>query len=262
MAQCLSDFLGTHYRFPSTLTVKWVTNRHQPGWSSLPRVGAWDEESEVIETHSRVDRVHRGQDGVCAQGQEDREEKERGLGDRRERKRGRSDRGEKERGWNNMSWQVGFTKSSHNFGGGSGAGHWRSQIPKQLYFTGEDFSQGEWRSYIFQLEMHIGNMDLGPLESKRLLFYTLRGRALNNAVHMDESNPGMGSRDLMRQMKVRFGAEIRGQAANLRLQNAVQERGETYGWADRLSDLSDLRTMVLKCSESHGGHALLHGMQR
>ena len=46
---------------------------------------------------------------------------------------------------------------------------------------------------------------------------------------MDESNPGIGYRDLMRQMKVRFGAEIRRETAYLRLQNAVQERGETRG---------------------------------
>ena len=100
-------------------------------------------------------------------------------------------------------------------------------------------SQGEWKSYTFQLEMYIENMDLGPLDSKRLLFYTLRGRALNYAVSMDESNPGIGYTDLMRQMKVRFGAEIRCETAYLRLQNAVQERGETlYEWADRLCDLA------------------------
>ena len=77
------------------------------------------------------------------------------------------------------------------------------------------------------LEMYIENMDLGPLDSKRLLFYTLRGRALNYAVSMDESNPGIGYRDLMRQMKVRFGAEIRCETAYLRLQNAgARERGD------------------------------------
>ena len=177
--------------------------------------------------------------GVGVQGKEDRGGKERGLGDRGEKERGRRDGGKKEGGWNDTSKQVGFTKPSHNFGGGSGAGHWRLQIPKQLYFTGEDLSQGEWKSYTFQLEMYIENMDLGPLDSKRLLFYTLRGRALNYAVIMDESNPGIGYRDLMRQIKVRFGAEIRCETAYLRLQNAVQERGETlYEWADRLCDLA------------------------
>ena len=177
MAQCLSDFFGAHYR-PSIHPHSEMGNRHQPGWSNLPRVRAGDEEGEVIETHSRVGRVHRVQDGVCAQGQEDRGGKERGLGDRGEKERGRRDGEEKERGWNDISKQVGLTKPSHNFGGGSGAGHWRSQIPKQLYFTGEDLSQGEWKSYTFQLEMYIENMDLGPLDSKRLLFYTLRGESI------------------------------------------------------------------------------------
>ena len=238
MAQCLSDFFGAHYR-PSIHPHSEMGNRHQPGWSNLTRVGAGDEGGEVIETQSRVGRVHRVQDGVGVQGQEDRGGQERGLGDRGEKERGRRDGGEKERGWNDISKQVGLTKPSHNFGGGSGAGHWRSQIPKQLYFTGEDLSQGEWKSYTFQLEMYIENMDLGPLDSKRLLFYTLRGRALNYAVSMDESNPGIGYRDLMRQMKVRFGAEIRCETAYLRLQNAVQERGEAlYEWADRLCDLA------------------------
>ena len=171
MAQCLSDFFGAHYR-PSIHPHSEMGNRHQPGWSSLPGVGAGDEEDEVIETQSRVDRVHRVQEGVGVQGKENRSGEERGLGDRGEKERGRRDGGEKEGVWNDISEQVGFTKPSHNFGGWSKAGHWRSQIPKQLYFTGEHFSQGEWKSYTFQLEMYIENMDLGPLDSKRLLFYT------------------------------------------------------------------------------------------
>ncbi|RUS69106.1 hypothetical protein EGW08_023131 [Elysia chlorotica] len=56
---------------------------------------------------------------------------------------------------------------------------------------------------------------------------------------MEESNPEISYRDLMRKMKVRFGAEIRSETAYLRLQNAVQERGETlHEWADRLCDLA------------------------
>ena len=87
------------------------------------RVGAGDEGGEVIETQSRVGRVHRVQDGVGVQGQEDRGGQERGLGDRGEKERGRRDGEEKERGWNDISKQVGLTKTSHNFGGGSGAGY-------------------------------------------------------------------------------------------------------------------------------------------
>ena len=89
------------------------------------------------------------------------------------------------------------------------------------------------------MEMYIENMDLGPLDSKRLLSYTLMRRALNYVVNMDESNPGLGYKGLMRQMKVRSGAELRCQTEYLRLQNAVQERGETlYEWADRLCYLA------------------------
>ena len=65
MAQCLSDFFGAHYS-PPIHPHSEMGYRHQPGWSSLPRVGAGDEESEVIETHRWVDRVHMVQDEVCA----------------------------------------------------------------------------------------------------------------------------------------------------------------------------------------------------
>ena len=145
----------------------------------------------------------------------------------------------REDGVRGLGRQSGVTKPSHNYGAANGTSHWRSHIPKQLYFSGEEVIQGEWKSYTFQLEMYIENMDLGPQDCKRLLFYTLRGRALNYAVSMEESNPGISFRDLIRQMKVRFGAEIRCETAYLRLQNAVQERGETlYEWADRLCDLA------------------------
>ena len=116
------------------------------------------------------------------------------------------------------------------------------------------------------LEMYIENMDLGPLDSKRLLFYTLRGRALNYAVSMDESNPGIGYRDLMRQMKVRFGAEIRCETATSDCKMRCKREGRHYmnGQIDLviLQQSSDLRTRVLKCPKCHGSYALLHGMQR
>ncbi|KAK3794528.1 hypothetical protein RRG08_003679 [Elysia crispata] len=151
--------------------------------------------------------------------------------------------GGREDGVRGLGRQSGVTKPSHNYGTTSGTSHWRSHIPKQLYFSGEEVIQGEWKSYTFQLEMYIENMDLGPQDCKRLLFYTLRGRALNYAVSMEESNPNISLRDLMRQMKNRmknrFGAEIRCEIAYLRLQNAVQERKEIlYEWADRLCDLA------------------------
>ena len=86
--------------------------------------------------------------------------------------------------------------------------------------------------------MYIENMDLGPQDCKRLLFYTLRGRALNYAVSIEKSNRGISFRNLICQMKVKFGAEIRCETAYIRLQNAVQERGETlHEWADSLCDL-------------------------
>ena len=93
MAQCLSDFFGAHYT-PSIHSHSEMGNRHQPECSSLPRVGAGDEEGEVIETQSRVDRVHRLQEGLVFKARKIEGEK-RGAWVIGERKREAGEMGEK-----------------------------------------------------------------------------------------------------------------------------------------------------------------------
>ena len=61
----------------------------------------------------------------------------------------------REDGVRGLGRQSGVIKPSHNYGTMSGTSHWRSHIPKQLYFSGEEVIQGEWKSYTFQLEMYI-----------------------------------------------------------------------------------------------------------
>ena len=216
MSQCLVDFFGSH-------KVCLPTHRHNSDSSkdlvnTTRVVPVGERETDVVDDNFGLGGVQflggaQSHGGLIGVGRED--------------------------GVRGLGRQSGVTKTSHNYGTTSWTSHWRSHIPKQLYFSGEEVIQGDWKSYTFQLEMYIENMDLGPQDCKRLLFYTLRGRALNYAVSLQESNPDMSFRDLMRQMKVRFGAEIGCEIAYLRLQNAVQEREETlYEWADRLCDLA------------------------
>ena len=216
MSQCLLDFFGSH-------KVCLPTHRHNSDSSkdpvnSIRVVPVGEREAEMVDDNF-------GQGGVQFLGGAQSHGGLNGVG--------------REDGVRGLGRQSGVTKPSHNYGTTSGTSHWRSHIPKQLYFSGEEVIPGEWKSYTFQLEMYIENMDLGPQDCKRLLFYTLRGRALNYALSMEESNPDISFRDLTQQMKVRFGAQIRCEIGYLRLQNAVQERGETlYEWADRLCDLA------------------------